>query len=520
LLVYAGSDVRRWTTIVLLGCLACTGSPPPGSETDSSESDSGTSESETGEPGPLLVGEPTIIHHPKQPMIVDVIVELDAPGTGELVHTQDDGVGVFLLEPAAGAAATTLHFRVRGLLPDSTHPLSLTVAEAEGDRTDSWSGDITTNPALPGFIAQFELEIADPSLVSDDLRLFDITPLYTNEPSGLALVDNEGRTRWYVGDVDNYTDLEDVWTGARLRADGSVSFTRRDVAYIMDELGDLHMEVHADDIGSVGFHHDLEELANGNFVILSFAFADVYYEGEGTLHVAGDMLYEFTPEGELVWTWNAFDHLDPQRRRDGFYVPQKIYDRMTGEQAYDWTHGNGMFYIAEDDILLLSMRHQDWVLAIDHQTGEILWRIGDEGDFALVGDEYWFFHQHSPQWQGDGSLLLYDNAVGNPAQPDSDAHSRAVQYALDFNAMTATKLWADDDPTFISALAGDADRMSNGHVLRLDSVWTDEQQSPTASRIHELDPERTPNLVWGLDFPPGRFGYRAVPLTRWVGQPL
>jgi len=177
-----------------------------------------------------------------------------------------------------------------------------------------------------------------------------------------------------------------------------------------------------------------------------------------------------------------------------------------------------MFYIADEDLLLLSMRHQDWVIAIDHQSGEIRWRLGDEGDFTLVGDERWFFHQHSPEWQADGSLLLYDNAVGNPAQPDGEAHSRAVRYMLDFEVMTATLVWADDDPKFISALAGDADRMSNGHVLRLDSTWIDEPQALPASRLHELDPERTPNLVGALMLPTGRLSYRAVPLTRWIGE--
>jgi hypothetical protein len=287
----------------------------------------------------------------------------------------------------------------------------------------------------------------------------------------------------------------------------------------MDELGELQMELHADEIGVVaGFHHDLEELDSGNFMVMSFAFADVEYEGEGTLHVAGDMLYEFTPAGELVWSWNAFDHLDPQRRRDGFYIPQKITDPLTGEAGYDWTHGNGIVYRAADDTILLSMRHQDWVIAIDHETGEILWRLGDEGDFTLVGDEYWFFHQHSPEWQPDGSLLLYDNAVGNPARPDSEAHSRAVRYVLDFDAMTATLAWADDDPKFISALAGDADRMADGHVLRLDSAWIGEPQSLPASRLRELDPERSPNLVWSLTLPDGRLSYRASPVSRWIGE--
>lgn len=512
------SSVPRCSILCAFVCLACTPSSPT-AEADASESETTTDESETGEPGPLLLGEPTIIHHPNQPMIVDVIVELDAPSTGELVHTQDDGVGVFLLEPASGEPATTLHFRVRGLLPESTHPLALSVQEAEGERSDTWTGSVDTNEALPGFIATYQLSSPDADLVSEDMRLFDITALYSTEPSGLALVDHDGITRWYVGDVDSFTDLTDVWTGARLHADGRISYTRRDSAFVMNELGEIELQIEAEQIGALaGFHHDLEHLPNGNFVVLSFAFADVEYEGEGTLHVAGDMLYEFTPEGEVVWTWSAFDHLDPQRRRDGFYVPQKINDPATGEDGYDWTHSNCVVYRAEDDTLMLSMRHQDWVLVIDHKTGEILWRLGDEGDFTLVGDERWFFHQHSPEWQADGGLMLYDNGVGNPALPSDQVHSRAVRYELDLDAMTATKVWADDDPQFVSALAGDVDRMSNGHVLRLDSVWTDEQQNAPASRLHELDPERTPNLVWSLTLPPGRFSYRAVPVTRWVGE--
>jgi hypothetical protein len=233
------------------------------------------------------------------------------------------------------------------------------------------------------------------------------------------------------------------------------------------------------------------------------------------------MISEFTPAGEVVWTWNSFDHLDPQRRRDGFYNPQKIPDPDTGEDGYDWTHGNGLTYTADDDLVYLSMRHQDWILAIDHATGEIVWTLGDEGDFSHAGAEYWFFHQHSPQWQADGSLLLYDNAVGNPdLPPNADAHSRAVRYELDFDAMTATRAWEDDDPPFTSPVAGDADRMDGGHILRLDSMFADDDHPVTSGRLRELDPDASPMAVWTLYAPPGKFVYRAVPVSRFVGEAL
>jgi hypothetical protein len=511
---------RLLGSVVCLGLLGCVGQP----ESDSSTSETGESESESSDTGdgdtPLLLSEPTIIHHPKQPMIIDVIVDLDAPSTGELVHATDDDVRVFLLEPATGEPATQLHFRVRGLLPDTTHPLALELSEAGGDRTATWQGSVTSNPPLPGFIPKFEIESLGPNVVDPVWRLFDMTELFSSEPSGVFMVDDEGTTRWYIGDVDDFTDLYDMYQGLHLRSDGTISYTRRNTGWIIDELGEHVMQLEAESIGATaGFHHDMVELPNGNFLLLGYVFQDIDYPDDGTLHVAGDMIYEVTPAGQLVWTWDSFDHLDPQRRREDFYSQVKIPDPDTNTEGYDWTHGNGLVYTADDDTILLSMRHQDWIIAIDHQTGEIRWHLGDEGDFTLVDGERWFFHQHSPQWQPDGSLLLYDNAVGNPAQPDSEAHTRAVRYVLDLDTMTATQVWQDDDPPFRSALAGDADLTAGGHILRLDSIYISDDHPLPGARLRELDPAATPNAVWTLNLPPNKFSYRAVPISRFVGVP-
>jgi hypothetical protein len=511
---------RLLGVLVIVSLLGC--SEPPASDGSSTEgSESESTDSDTGDPEvPLLAGEPTIIHHPKQPMIIDVIVDLDAPSTGELQHETDDDVRVFLLEPADGEPATQLHFRVRGLLPATEHSLALDVSEAGGSRSATWNGSVTTNPPLPGFLPKFEIDSVGPDAVDPAWRLFDMAEIFSTEPSGVFMVDDEGTARWYIGDADDYTDLEDIFLGVHLRPDGTVSYIRRDAAFIIDELGEYEMQIDAESLGaSAGFHHDMIELPNGNFLVLGYVFQDIDYQDEGTLHVAGDLIYEFTPTGDVVWTWNSFDHLDPQRRRDDFYSEVMIHDPETLTGGYDWTHANALVYTAEDDTILVSMRHQDWILAIDHQTGEIRWRLGDEGDFTLVDGERWFFHQHAPQWQPDGSLLLYDNAIGNPAQPDYLAHSRAVRYVLDLGAMTATEVWQDDDPPFVSALAGDADLMPSGHVLRMDSFYVSDDHPLPGARLRELDPLASPNAVWTLIIPPGNFSYRAVPIDRFVGVP-
>ncbi len=483
------------------------------SETDTSETD--TSETDTS--NEQLLGDFEIVLHPNQPMVVDVLVELTSPGYATLTHLDDPGVKVARLDGTD--PATSIHLRVRGLLPDTAHSLELGLGVDEGSPSEMHPVELTTNPAGPGFIAAFPLTLNEAAEVDSDYRFFDLSPVFTAGSPSMYMIDPVGRTRWHLGVEVPMIDLDDLWVGLKLRDDGSVLAMWRHTALIYDELGEEQLRVEADaDLGVHYFHHELIELPNGNFMALSWSFQDIEYEGEGVLHVGGDLLVEFSPEGELVWTWDTFDYLDPQRRRAGFFDAYPIIDPVTNENAYDWTHANGIVYA--DGIIYVSLRHQDWILAIDHATGELLWRLGDEGDFALGPDSTWFFHQHSPEWQPDGSLLLYDNAVGNPDQPDSEAHSRAVRYALDFDAMTATQVWQDDDETFISAIAGDADRTSSGHVLRLDSTLG--QGLPGSemvySRLRELDPERTPNAVWSVDLPLGKFAYRALPLDRLVGE--
>jgi hypothetical protein len=70
----------------------------------------------------------------------------------------------------------------------------------------------------------------------------------------------------------------------------------------------------------------------------------------GVTPVLGDALVDLDTNLQPVWVWNSFDHLDVNRHP--YLFP-------------DWTHSNAIAYSADDGNLLLSIRHQNWVIKID-----------------------------------------------------------------------------------------------------------------------------------------------------------
>src|SRR5205823_5969500 len=111
-------------------------------------------------------------------------------------------------------------------------------------------------------------------------------------------------------------------------------------------------------------------------------------------------------------------------------------------------------------------RHQDWLIKIDYRdgqgSGDILWRLGKDGDFKFVSnDAYpWFSHQHDANISATGMLVLFDNGNVRFAD-DPSAHSRGQVIQLDEENRTATLVLNADLGDFSVAL-GSAQRLSNG----------------------------------------------------------
>ena len=170
------------------------------------------------------------------------------------------------------------------------------------------------------------------------------------------------------------------------------------------------------------------------------------------------------------------------------------YADQAGGTAKDWLHSNAVSYSPDDGNLLLSIRHQDWILKLDYRdgqgNGDILWRLGHDGDFTLAGANPgetfpWFSHQHSIEMLPDGRLLTFDNGNTRCNDQGEECHSRGQVYQLDETNRVATRL-VDADMGNYSAALGWAQLLPNGNLSFVSGFQQD--PAPAFAQVEEFDP--------------------------------
>jgi arylsulfate sulfotransferase len=236
-----------------------------------------------------------------------------------------------------------------------------------------------------------------------------------------------------------------------------------------------------------GLHHDVLDLPNGHMVLLFSGSKSVNvspaitgaggvsYSGPTT--VLGDVIVDVDQNANPDWVWNSFDHLDVNR------VPWPA-------EFPDWTHANAMLYSSSDGNLLLSLRHQNWIIKIDYNnatgTGNILWRLGEGGDFTLNGGTDptdWFYAQHGPNYftsntTGNFTLGVMDNgddrefpgvpvvncSAAGSSPATSQCYSTMSVFQVNESNMTATLTeHYQPTPAVYSFFGGDVTQLPNGN---------------------------------------------------------
>ncbi len=344
----------------------------------------------------------------------------------------------------------THYLPIYGLYPDKENKV---IIECGNDKQEI---TIKTDPLPEDFILPKSVEKEEDKLTND---LYFFTP---SSNGYTCAYDTNGDVRWYLTNTA-------TWEINRLENGHLLVSTERVVnqpyyltgLYEMDMLGKIYVEYSLPG----GYHHDYFEMPNGNILVAS----DDFTSGKGTVE---DYIVELDRNsGDIVKTYDLKDILNMEDGKSENWV------------EYDWFHNNSVWYDEKTNSITLSGRHQDAVINIDYDSGELNWIIGDPTNwseeyqkyfFSPIGDDFeWQWSQHAAMITPEGYVFIFDNGnnkskIEEEYVPAEDSYSRGVMYKIDTDKMTIEQIWEygkERGSEFYSPYISDVDYLEENHYI-------------------------------------------------------
>lgn len=423
-------------------------------------------------PGSLDLDEVYVTQTVRSTLAYTVEWTTDAPADTELEIVCESGMRTSFVDPTLETAHALF---VMGLVPRDRCDLELRSADAEG-RRGSRSESIQVDQVPRSFPARSGISVpaSEPDRMQPGWTLVSLMNLGSADPIVIALVDEDGRYRWYYspGDYAFNTGVNEVSVqpeGILIGATGE-----NDLQLVGWDGATLWSG------SSAIAHHDIRRYPDAGHVTTLHNKGTCFGNG-----IAGGVIRVDMDTGDEVWRWNVCDHFTAENPPPA-----------TG---HDWAHLNTFQPTQEPGDFLLSYRNIDSVTRVSEATGEIRWRLGPEGDFDIEPDAV-FYRQHSAIELPSGNILMFDNG-----HEELRPTSRALEVRLDMDAMTAELAWAYEAPEgWFRRIWGDADRLANGNTL---IGWGNGPPPGERCHVEEVTPEG--ERVWLLELPLGWATYRA-----------
>lgn len=406
---------------------------------------------------------------------------------------------------------------VAGMKANTTYHMRAVAKYADGRQFIDSDHSFTTGTPNPVTIPKITVTTAQGMTPQPGVELLDLV-----EASSVPIItDLDGNVLWTYSDVPNGTSPNPI----KLLPNGHfvINFSnglvdgQNSVIEEIDLAGNVIWQMTGAELNTalaaatcagcnitvVGTHHDFVALPNGHLIVIAATQEDV----AGTT-VTGDAIVDLDENHNPVWLWNEFDHLDINRRP--FAFP-------------DWTHTNAILYSPDDGNLIISSRHQSWLIKIDYANGagpgDILWKLGYQGDFTLIGGTDpadWFYAQHGASFAtsnttGQFSMMVFDNGddrvfppgitCGSAGAPPC-LYSTVPLLQLDEATMTATLAFNPTAPAY-SFFGGNAEVLQNGHVEFCEAAVG----TGLAGDIYEVLQDSGAQTVWQMQVT-GEYIYR------------
>ena len=496
----------------------------------------------TGIAAALPVGQVTATNNPQVALYT---MTLPFPGSVTVNFGADTNYGLKTWTQSTATAGGVVSVFVAGMLASTTYHMQAAVEFSNGITANDTDHVFTTN-ALPASLQLNVTTTTTPGMTPQSG--LELLTSVAGTPTAVIVTDLSGNEVWTYADPGNPTLV--AANGAKVLPDGnflieigaptSSSLTGSIPAGSIVELrevnlaGDTVREISIDDLNAElaaascaecnvtldTFHHDVEPLPNGHWLALANTTRVLSSTTQPPLNnappttVLGDVIVDLDQNMQPVWAWNAFNHLDPNRQPMGFP---------------DWTHTNAVVYSKDDGNILVSMRHQNWILKVNYADGtgdgSIIWHLGEGGDFTLEGGTDptdWQYAQHDPSFfskntTGVFSLGVMDNGndrifpagvtCGSSGAPPC-LYSTVPVWQIDEAAKTATLTFHQIlPPNLYNNFGGNAEQVANGNV-EYDLCGLGVGTSAANSAVYEVTQESSPQTVWSMQVT-GTYLYRA-----------
>lgn len=372
--------------------------------------------------------------------------------------------------------ASTHQIPVHGLYADFNNTVELTFFDASGANLGTKSYQIQTT-SLIADMPQITIQTAERDRMAPGMTLvsyFGHAGAMT--PQRPFIFDSFGDIRWYL-DFKSSPILGALFfdDGMERLANGNFYFgfgnflggnsPHANKIYEIDLFGNI---VNTWEMPGFGFHHEVSEKPNGNFLVT------VNKLGASTIE---DFIIEIDRNSkQIINEWDLNESLDNTRTT--------LTTNLT-----DWIHVNALTYDSNDDSIIISGRtqgtfkltqdnevvwimaqHKDWDLSPNgvDLTQYLLQPLDNMGEnitdqAVLDGDENhpdfeWNWYQHAPQVMPNGNIMLFDN--GDNRNFVGNTYSRAVEYKVDTANKTIQQVWQygkERDAETYSRIVSDVD---------------------------------------------------------------
>jgi len=327
------------------------------------------------------------------------------------------------------------------LLPEKEYAFRI-LGESSDSQEKVLSNEFTIKTgSLPEELPSFNLVANEGDVFTGNILIRK-----AQNPGNAMLLDNQGRIVWYhLGDSIFMNPFS--WT----ENNTFISLLNTDHLQEMDLYGNIVFELK---FGEKGYdrhlHHEIRRIADNRIIALCKDKAVFDLSSIGGMvqdTIQGDGILVFDEAGNKIWDWNMFQVYDP------------MDDPDIMENKNDWGHANAL-NIMDDGNYIISFLKFDQIWKINSTTGELMWKLGLDGNFNMFEEDI-FYKQHASHQATDGGLIIFDNG-----EPNKRPRSRLIKFNLneeDLEASASLSVFLPD--SLYSFKQGSAYEIENDKIL-------------------------------------------------------